>query len=183
MTHGRKRGVHQRKRDILSSTYIIVKQKRNSFNHNSSKNASILPGRGGTADIHAAHSVPPTRSSQEHFRGIQFPLGILEFCPLCEVELPAPLHWSIPSPYRTPATSNSTPGTEAWCPCGSGWYRPSLQIGQEGIGRFRGQEGKLGSNTAWAGGATEQATQLPHWKAIHCQLQEMTGECGQYRFN
>lgn len=28
MTHGRKRGVHQRKRDILSSTYIIVEKKK-----------------------------------------------------------------------------------------------------------------------------------------------------------
>lgn len=74
----------------------------------------ILPGRGGTADIHAAHSVSPTRASQEHFRGIQLPLGVLEFCSLCEVELPAPLSSGIHTPYRTPTTAaTSSPGAQA----------------------------------------------------------------------
>lgn len=166
MTHGGKRGsIRGNKWHFEFNIYCWTS------NHKSSKNASILPGRGGTADIHAAHSVPPTRSSQEHFRGIQFPLGILEFRPLCEVELPAPLPCDIPSPYRTPTTTSS-PGPEAWRPRGSGRHLPGLQIGQEGIGRFRGQEGKLGSDTAGAGGATEQAAQLTHRKAIHCQLQK-----------
>lgn len=128
------------------------------------------PGRGGAADVHAAHSVSPAGACQEHFRGVQFPLGILEFCPLCEVELPAPLSCSTASPYRTPSTTPSSPWTEAWCPRGSRRYRTGLQIGQEGIGGLGGQKGKLGSNAAGAGRATEQAAQLTHRKAIHCQV-------------
>lgn len=134
------------------------------------KRLYVLPRWRGTADIHATNSVPPTRASQEHFRDIQFPLGILEFCPLCEVKLPAPVPCGIPSSYRTPST---TPGAKARRPSGSGRYRPGLQIGQEGIGGFWGQKSELGSNAAGAGGATEQAAQLTHRKAIHCQLQEI----------
>lgn len=126
-----------------------------------------LPGIRNTADVHAADSVPPAGSSEEHLCHVQLSLWVLKLCSLRQVKLPSSLYRPGPS---TPRDRRSGPCPQTWRPRPPRHSRACIWVGKKGVCGLRGQEGELGCDAAGAGRAAEQAAELTEREAIHPSL-------------
>lgn len=153
----------------------MKKSKRNVATHHLYTNLALLsllsPGVGGTSDVHAAHPVPPAGPGKEHVCHVQLSLSVLEFCPLCQMELPPALSatssaTSSPTTTSVSSCTATQPGAQARSPQRGGstpWRGPgccrscSLWVRQHGVGGLWREEGQLGCDAAGARRAAEQA--------------------------